>query len=118
MVFFTDIQLSIPAPKPQKSTTFKRHLINLTRTYWQALITSLTEEQRQEVIKRLDNFTPFDNINPHFEGSKCTERPEELSAEELEGLMRVGSAIIDRISTDEVVSSWWELAEVAYHLWE
>jgi hypothetical protein len=98
-----------PPPKP----LFRRVFVTLTKTYWLALLASLEASQRDELCHRLDATPPYGKT-----GNKCVNTPGELSAKEIEGLMRTVVHVTMEMVPVEVTKSWRELAEVGVMLWE
>ena len=103
-----------PPPKP----LFRRVFVTMTKTYWLALLASLDAEQRDELCRRLDATPPYGRTIPVLPGRKCVHTPGDLSAKEIEGLMRTVVYVTAEMVPQEVTKSWSELAEVGVQLWE
>jgi hypothetical protein len=82
------------------------------------LLASLEASQRDELCYRLDATPPYGKTIPLLPGHKCVNTPGELSAKEIEGLMRTVVYVTMKMVPDEVTESWRELAEVGVQLWE
>ena len=103
-----------PHPKP----LFRRVFVTLTKTYWLALLASLEAEERDELCRRLDATPPHGRTIPVLPGRKCVYTPGDLSAKEIEGLMRTVVYVTAHMISQDVTKSWSELAEVGVQLWE
>ncbi|KDQ56225.1 hypothetical protein JAAARDRAFT_36408 [Jaapia argillacea MUCL 33604] len=103
-----------PAP-PQK---FRRILLFIIKTYFTALVTSLSQEKREELGYRLNAVPPYGERIPQFKGKKCVDEPGALSARVYEGLMRTISMVVIGMVDKEVVIWWREVSELGVMTWE
>jgi hypothetical protein len=70
------------------------------------------------MAKRLGDLQPFGDTIPQFNGTKCIERPDKLTATEVEGLMRTAVFMARGSPSQDVTLSWRELGKAGVHLWK